>query len=101
MMAVVWKYPLELGRAQRLLMPRDAVPLAVQMQGDVPTLWAMVDPTQPLAGRLFIIFGTGHNINLPPGCKDVRTASIFGLQYIGTFQQGPYVWHVFEERERG
>lgn len=99
--AMIWKHPMALGRAQRIDMPRGARILTVQLQDNTPTLWTLCDPEQPLESRVIITFGTGHTINLPPGCKEVATAHLFGLAYIGTFQQGPYVWHVFEERGHG
>lgn len=85
----IWKYPIEiiLGR-QTVLMPRNAIILCVQAQGNEPQLWALVDTEAPEAARKLLLFGTGHPITEPLG------------SYVGTFQiqayGGAYVWHVFE-----
>ncbi len=86
-MRQVWKYPLDPGQTA-IDMPKDAQVLAVQAQGTVPMLWAMVDLEAELERRQFYIFGTGYNI------PDDLT-----LSFIDTFQirDGRYVFHVFEE----
>jgi hypothetical protein len=54
------------------------------MQNDTPTLWAEVDPDNATEERLFTIIGTGHSVN-----------SNFP-NYLGTIQDGNYVWHIYE-----
>lgn len=80
----VWKYTL-LPECT-LEMPRGAQLLSVHVQGDDICLWALVDSSQPLTPRHFVIFGTGHAIH------DVE------LTYIGTVMMlgGALVFHVFE-----
>jgi len=86
-MRQIWKYPLDLEQTA-INMPKDAQVLAVQAQGTVPMLWAMVDPEAELERRQFYTFDTGHNIP-----DDLI------LSFIDTFQirDGMYVFHVFEE----
>jgi hypothetical protein len=55
------------------------------MQHGVPCLWALVDPEQDYTDRTIDIIVTGHDI-----------VDLFTRTYIGTVQQGPLVWHVFE-----
>ena len=50
-------------------------------------LWAVVNTEEAkLVRRLFRIYGTGREIKEP----------LESLNYIGTVQTGPFVWHVFE-----
>jgi hypothetical protein len=84
----IWKFPLVVTDKQVVEMPRGAKILCVQMQGEKPCIWALVDPKTPRSiGRRFSIYGTGHPIQGGPG------------KFIGTFQMngGSLVFHLFEE----
>ena len=87
-MRTIWKFPLSTDRSTVILMPICAEILTLQMQNDVPTLWALVDSKAPRESRTFHIFGTGHELPTTP------------LRYIGTFQPNDggsqLVFHVFE-----
>jgi len=54
------------------------------MQGRVITLWAIAGDMLPTKDRTFLVVGTGHVIQ-------------GDLGYVGTVQDGMYVWHVFEK----
>jgi hypothetical protein len=82
-MNTIWKYPIPLADTFPLNMPRGATPLCVDVQRGEPCLWALVDTTAPNAERTFHIVGTGQEVP-----RDTC--------YVGTFQQGPFVWHVWE-----
>lgn len=91
-MKTIWKWPLgtpayPVQDRFCLVMPRNAMILCIQMQGELPCLWAIVDDEQPKEERTFRTYGTGHNI----------TKS--GLKYLGTYQimEGSLVFHLFEE----
>ena len=118
-MNTIYKYPLEdldTGDLREIEMPQGSRILAVQVQerqelfkGTVmgltdevvpltafgprnPTvcLWAMSDTDESRkVRRMFRIYGTGHEIFEP----------LEALDYIGTVQTGPFVWHVFERKE--
>lgn len=79
-MRSVWKYPLG---TRTMAMPQGAEILCIQMQDGCAVAWALVDTEAPLASRTFGVFGTGHEV--PPD-----------YTYVGTWQQGPFVWHLFE-----
>lgn len=81
----IWKWSLALTDVQALQIPRGAKLLSVQMQGELPQLWALVDPSEPRDMRTIRIIGTGHPIDEHPG------------EYVGTFQMrdGALVFHVF------
>lgn len=83
-MSRIWKYPVK-GTHFALAMPEGARVLSVQIQHGEPVLWALVDPEGIRRERRFAIVGTGHDFD--------ATA----LNYVGTFQEGPFVWHLFEE----
>lgn len=81
----IWKYELSVTDAQLVSMPADASILCVQMQRGKPCLWVLVEETARREKRAFCIFGTGNHFTAGPHAE-----------YIGTFQDGPLVWHLFE-----
>ena len=78
----IWKFHLA---DKDIPMPLDAEVCAFQFQASVPCIWAIVDPSAPKVIRRFEIFGTGRQIPEPEECC-----------YVGTAQEGPFVWHLFE-----
>lgn len=87
MQETIYKYPLTLdGFSEEIEMPLGARILTLQTQGDIPTLWAIVDPRELMETRLFGAIGTGHPVPA-------------NGSYVGTWQDGPYVWHLFEITE--
>jgi hypothetical protein len=85
MVMVIYKYPLKVTDYQTVVMPGGATILAAQVQDGRLCLWAMVDPHQPDVERRIRIVGTGNPFEDSDRCR-----------YIGTAQDGPLVWHVFE-----
>lgn len=83
-MNTIWKYILELKDIQDVKMPFGANVLNAQLQDGKITLWAKVQSFNSPEPRRFIINGTGHELNDE------------GDIYIGTVQQLPFVWHIFE-----
>ncbi len=81
-MTQIWKYRVDVGA---IMMPKGAKILTVQMQNDTPYMWAIVDVDAELEERVFEIHGTGHNIR-----------NIDEYEYIGTYIDNPFVWHLFE-----
>ncbi len=89
-MRTIWNFPLGDGSPQVIRMPVGAEILTVQVRGDRPYLWAIIKPvpsSPKTEYRHFEVFGTGQDIHEDMGID---------RRYIGTFQQPPYVWHVFE-----
>jgi hypothetical protein len=80
----IWKYELRVVDHQTVQMPIGARILTVQVQRDALCLWAIVDQEAKRETRIFCIFGTGERFNRPDAT------------YIGTVQDGDFVWHVFE-----
>ncbi len=85
----VWKFPVEFSARFSLPLPKGAEVLHFDMQGTMPTLWALVDPEAEIAPRDFFLRGTGHDI---PSPEDLP------LKHIGTCLEdgGRLVWHLFE-----
>lgn len=85
----IWKFPLgQPGFANSFPMPKGAEILTVQMQGGVPCIWAVVNPAELRdfwETVTFQIIGTGWDF-------DTRHKR----KYVGTVQDGPFVWHVFQ-----
>lgn len=81
----IFKYPISVRPRQVLIMPSGALLLAVQMQAETACIWAAVDPLNSNVDRIIYTRGTGHDL-------DERLAG----SYLGTYQEGPFVWHVFD-----
>lgn len=89
-MKTIYKYPIEVTDEQTLTLPVKAQILTVQMQGETPCIWAMIDTEESRTKRIVIrVYGTGHPI---AGSED--------LTYLGTFQihGGQLVFHAFYEK---
>jgi len=48
-------------------------------------MWVKVDTENEVEKRMFEVIGTGQNFD------DTNK------KYVGTYQEGPFVWHVFEK----
>ncbi len=88
-MKTIWKYEFEISDNIIIRMPADAEILCVQMQNDIPCIWAKVNPEKSLINRKFKMYGTGHPITEKIG---------FFEKYIGTIQKfnGKLIFHIFE-----
>jgi hypothetical protein len=84
---VIWKWELEVTDRQVIDMPVATQFLTVQVQRGALCLWGIVTPGEDVEPRMIRVYGTGNPIPVDPG------------RYIGTAQQGPFVWHVFEGDE--
>lgn len=83
-MRTIYKYNLDLQETQEKSMPAGAIALSVQMQDGDLCLWALVDTSSKSQLRRVWIRGTGTDcVGM---CKQ---------EYIGSVQDGPYIWHVF------
>lgn len=86
-MRMIFKVPIK-DTHYTLELPADADVLHVAVQDETPMIWFMFDPSETeIKKRKFMIVGTGMMFDYE------------GWQYIGTFMQQPYVWHLFEESE--
>lgn len=83
----IWKFRLLQVVQQAVSLPAGARLLHVGVQDNCWTLWALVDPSAPHELRQLRTVGTGHPI--PEGAFD----------YLGTFQDPPRVWHLFEVKD--
>ncbi len=84
----VYKYELNtssLGEPFPVEMPVSARILRVGLDPrGKACVWALVDPDAPNYGQMFVIYGTGHEVN---PIHD----------YVDSFNDGPFVWHLFIE----
>lgn len=90
----IYKYQLEIKDKQQLVFPEAAEIIALQVQDGIPCIWAKIPEIEYGMGgkptdetRTFITVGTGHLF------------SGDNLIYVGTYQLGPFVGHVFERLE--
>lgn len=86
-MNTIWKFKFNTTDNLVIKMPKGSKVLSVQVQGEQPCMWALVDPDAKKENRKFRIFGTGHLV--PSIVED--------LQFIATYQEqgGALVWHLF------
>jgi len=84
----VWKFPISVSNeSESLPLPEGANYLHVAIQpGSGPCVWVEVEPERAAQNRFIQVFGTGHTI--PETAK-----------YIGTWQEEPFVWHLYEVRK--
>lgn len=80
----IWKYPMPLCKHFSISMPHGAEVFTVQVQGGVPTAWAIVDTDAVKEPLHFRWVGTGQKLDENKS------------QYVGTIQDGDFVWHLFE-----
>lgn len=87
-MITIHKYLIEITSKQKLEIPSGGKIIKVGLDGhNGPSIWAIVETELVEMERIILLFGTGHE--LP---EDIR----INCNYIGTFVEQPYVWHVFE-----
>ena len=82
---VIWKYPLRLEDFQTVDLPVGSKILTVQLQNEMPYLWALVDPEAPPVPCGILILATGEPTSSNPG------------EYINTLQWRHLVFHVFKK----
>lgn len=80
----IWKYNIKIG-ITALDLPKDSEVLCVQVQDANPCIWVKVNPENKKEWRTFVTYGTSYEI-------DTQTEK----KYIGTFQLGSFVGHLFE-----
>jgi hypothetical protein len=85
-MITIWKFALAVTNRQSFSLPADAKVLCVQTQQGQGVMWVLLNISQAMITRTFRTVGTG---NVYEGNVD---------NYIGTYQLGSFVWHVFEEK---
>ena len=88
----IWKYPVPVTDFFSLDLPRGALFLDVQLQGEEPMLWALVAPAESVERVQFAVVGTGN-----PFPDEGE------WWHIGTFQlhKGMLVFHLFYRNSGG
>ena len=83
-MRTIYKYPIEITDSQEIEMPISAEPIhaGLDPQG-TPCVWAKVRTDNKKDSVTIYVVGTGNPIP--------RMAR----KHIGSFNQGPFVWHIF------
>jgi hypothetical protein len=87
-MTTIHKYPLEITDVQLIPAPFGAKAIHVGLDpSGTPCLWAIVEDHIKQGGMDVWIVGTGQEIP-----KEDHA-------YVGSFVQGPFVWHVFVSQD--
>jgi hypothetical protein len=87
----IHKYPFAIDDDVIVNLPLNATIISIQLQGDIPCVWAIVNPLeQYVESRQFKVFGTGH----PMPETILRTH-----EFRATLQlSNGLVFHVFEKK---
>lgn len=83
-MKTICKFPIQIISHQRITMPVGAKILNAGLDPNgTPCIWALVESKESTNEREIFLYGTGHPVSK---CDN----------HIGTFNHGPFVWHVFQ-----
>ena len=85
-MRTIWKYSITDSPYQKIEMPLNAEILCVQLQDNIPTLWALVETEDPKKPFNILTYYTGSYLVNERGKY---------RKYIGTYQLNGLVHHVF------
>jgi len=85
-MKTIWKFKFEINDNFELSMPKNAEILTIQIQNNIPCIWAIIDSDQLSEIRYFELYGTGHLL------KESKK------KYIGSFRMynDSLIFHLFE-----
>jgi hypothetical protein len=91
----IWKYEIPMDKDITINMPKWAQILHIGMQNGVPCMWVEIPSDSFYTNsevvyedRNFTIIGTGWEF----GRMEIGNAGI----YVGTWQNPPFVWHLYE-----
>jgi hypothetical protein len=89
-MRTIWKYPVQPTHRFSLDLPKGAIFLHVDRQGDDAMMWFWVDSSAKTEREDFAVVGTGQ-----PTPDDAEGESWW---HLGTFlaHGGAFVWHLFQ-----
>lgn len=84
----IYKYPIKVTDRQDVIIPLNAKILSLQVQENIPCIWALVDPEEKETRTVNLeTFGTGHPIHSDMGVS---------REFVATYQINELVFHVFE-----
>lgn len=87
-MITIWKFPFEVQDCVKIAVPSGAKPMHVGLDPHKqPCVWCEVDTDAAPSELDVFIVGTGHPVEM-----GIRGA------YFASFNQGPFVWHVYIRR---
>jgi len=88
-MKTIWKFETPFEDKFKLEIPKGAEILCVQQDQKTfkPCILALVDTEKETEERFFELFGTGNPVHVDMGVD---------RKYLGTYQKGEFVGHLFE-----
>lgn len=90
-MKTIWTTTIDIDDVVFVKMPALSEPISVGVQNGEPVIWWYVPDTEhPKIHMELIIIGTGHPI----------TVELEDYKFIGTFQIGGFVGHLFIEKRK-
>lgn len=90
-MKAIYKYPFDIQGEINIEMPKDAQILSIQVQHEIPCIWALVNTKVKKEMRKFVLHGTGHPVEI-----------LHEMKHVGTFQLGGgnFIGHLFEYKNK-
>lgn len=98
---IIFKYPLPdncMVEQFRILLPHGSKVLTVQMQNGKPYIWAQHEPGARKCERDFLVVSTGEQFEIETTRIGPLSREVQMSRYVGTWQDGPHVWHLYEIR---
>jgi hypothetical protein len=86
-MYTIYKHPIKLQDSLDIRLPAEARILGMGSEKGFVFLWVLADPVCANETRHFRLVGTGH---------PAEDAEVSSLHHVGTFGEGPLVFHLFE-----
>lgn len=83
MRRAIFKYPVQVTFEFTLVLPKGAEVIHVDKQDGVPTMWILHDLDREAELRTFYVVGTGTHVPVD-------------TTHLGTWQDPPFVWHLFQ-----
>jgi hypothetical protein len=91
----IYRYRLEIEDVQVIDVPRRFKALSADVQNGQLTVWMLVDETEEVVPVRFFIVGTGNPADHVFKFDNGTLKPL--MQFAGTVQMPPFVWHVFVE----
>lgn len=85
----------------KIRLPKTAVFMHMELQNNLPTIWAAVDVLDNRKGDVFFIKATGETVDITSIGNEETGERFFVDGYIKTFvTTDSFVWHLFKEQLR-
>lgn len=88
-MRTIHKHEVSIDRFT-LFLPKEWKFLHLDIQGNTPFMWVEVETDKDKQGFNFVVVGTGWDID------EIKLNADEYSCHLGTYLQGPWVWHLYQ-----